>query len=821
MNTKRTKYSYFIISILIILLALVLIIGSISYYKMITVVRQIDASSQFDNLIKIENLQTLIILAGNNAKTYSLTKNKRNLTDYYSIIRLADTKMDQLYNVNESLTDENRIRFDLLDSLVGEKFVILDEYLIVQDKYRVDLALDQVLENLEKSNIQAEISKAKDSSGRSRLGFIKRLMRNKSSSYNGLSNERKENETQRTSLYKTIETVKNQERQIEDSKINQDFKMLTANTKVTQKIDSLIVQFETSEKLRLAARVEKSANDVRFVNQQMVLFFISTGLLVVLLIVIRFKHSKSVNEYEVVLQKAARNAQEMSETKERLLRNVSHEIRTPMNAISGFVDQLYKGEMTSKQEEYISIIKNSSDYLLHVVDEILTYNKLENKKIKIDIITFNIRGFTENLIQILKPQAVVKGIELNYTVASNVPPILVGDPNKLNQILINVVGNAIKFTEFGTVTLQVNALEVNADEITVTFKITDTGIGMTEEQLSIIFMEFEQAEMSTSRKFGGTGLGLSISKKLVDILMGVVNVESSIDNGTTFEIKLPFKKGNKDDVYVVKDHDLENVDLRDLSILVVDDEPYNRKLLCSILKRYGVSITEVENGQEAVAEVTKTRYDLVLMDTRMPVMDGVEAAKVIRSSKPEYAYNVPIISISAATSDEDQERYKKASIDGFIAKPFKESFLISEIKRVVNVPSTDAPAFNYTNDSEVKEGLIDFKHLAELSLGDHSFFIDMLETFVRTVTEGLKGMKKGMAKNDLDMVADYAHKMSSPCKHLSATKLYELLKELERGILEKEINILQITKDIAFIELEVSDIVELANKKLAKKRKFK
>lgn len=817
MQNKRTIYSNFIVSILISLLVLVLIIGSISYYRMITVVRQIDASSQFDNLIKIENLQTLIILAGNNAKTYSLTKNKQNLTDYYSIIRRADVKMIQLYDVHETLTDENKIRFDLFDSLVGEKFRILEEYLIVQDEYRVDQALDQVLYNLENSTNEVEISKSNDSSGRTRMGFIKRLVSNKAYSESVVFEKKLEDKNQISSLDKTIETIKNQSIQIDKSQTNQDFKILTANSKITQKIDSLIVQFEISEKIRLATRVEKAANDVRFINQQMVLFFSSTGLLVLLLIVIRLKYNKSVKAYEEGLKSATKSAQEMSETKERLLSNVSHEIRTPMNAISGFVDQLYKGEMTSEQEEYISIIKSSSDYLLHVVDEILTYNKLQNKKVELDIRTFDIYGFVEDLIQILKPQAVKQGVELNYKVLSDVPPILIGDPHKLNQILINIVGNAIKFTEFGSVSLQISALEVNADEITLTFEIQDTGIGMTEEQLSIIFNEFEQAEISTSRKFGGTGLGLSITKKLVEILKGTINVESSVDKGTTFQIKLQFLKGNEEDVYVIREQDSEKVGLSELSILVVDDEPYNRKLLCSILNRYSAAITEVENGQEAVVEATRNRYDVVLMDTRMPLMDGIEAAKIIRGSAIEYTSNVPIISISAATSEEDQTRYKKVGMNGFISKPFKESNLIREIIRVTNTTSIDSTALKYPSDSKVKEGIMDFEELAALCAGDHLFFIDMLETFVRSMNEGLIGLKKGIVRKDMEMIADYAHKMSSPCKHISATKLYGLLKELERSVLSEKVEISLITKSVALVELEVISISEVAKEKLAKK----
>jgi CheY-like chemotaxis protein len=350
-----------------------------------------------------------------------------------------------------------------------------------------------------------------------------------------------------------------------------------------------------------------------------------------------------------------------------------------------------------------------------------------------------------------------------------------------------------------------------------TFEIQDTGIGMTEEQLSIIFNEFEQAEISTSRKFGGTGLGLSITKKLVEILKGTINVESSVDKGTTFQIKLQFLKGNEEDVYVIREQDSEKVGLSDLSILVVDDEPYNRKLLCSILNRYSAAITEVENGQEAVVEATRNRYDVVLMDTRMPLMDGIEAAKIIRGSAIEYTSNVPIISISAATSEEDQTRYKKVGMNGFISKPFKESNLIREIIRVTNTTSIDSTALKYPSDSKVKEGIMDFEELAALCAGDHLFFIDMLETFVRSMNEGLIGLKKGIVRKDMEMIADYAHKMSSPCKHISATKLYGLLKELERSVLSEKVEISLITKSVALVELEVISISEVAKEKLAKK----
>ena len=352
----------------------------------------------------------------------------------------------------------------------------------------------------------------------------------------------------------------------------------------------------------------------------------------------------------------------------------------------------------------------------------------------------------------------------------------------------------------------------------IRLEITDSGIGMKKEQLKKVFREFEQAEVSTSRNYGGTGLGLSIVSMLVKLHEGKIDIISSPNKGTTVSIEISYPLGTEAEIELYEKVEKEsdsNLTLPEgLKILIVDDEEYNRKLLSTILKKYPVSYTEAINGVEAIMEVKRNNYDLILMDARMPKMDGIEATKRIRRLNGSAKSNIPIIALTAAVTEENKKEYKFAGMNGCLAKPFKEKELLQEINNLIelnnNTDTTEAPI-----DSEKEANSLDLSALKELSNGDKAFYTDMLQTFLQTTTTGISEMEKLLKDKNYEMIAEHAHKISAPCKHLGADLLYNLLKEIEENC-RNNTNLDDVSDLIEKMVTEYKTINELINKELTK-----
>lgn len=821
LQVKKVKFPVYILLVLLILLGFVIYIGSYSYQRFSNVVYEVGAASEGDNrLIKTKNLLGKISLAENSVKTYGLTRDSIYLDIYYTSVKKTDELMSTLYDLEDSSEKMSKLKLKTLDSLINKKFNILEDYLSLQGDYRVNIALNKVVNNIESDiiNNKNTLNKSEEDSSQNnedKKGFFKRIFgRKKKKEITDTSKEKVEF----ASIDNEVETIKREENQINQTKIKQELELIMEDKLITSKINALVNEFEVQENLRVIEEAEEAAIEVGKINQQITLFFIVAGVLVLFITLLIVNYINASNRFRKALRYAKKEAENLAETKERFLNNMSHEIRTPMNAISGFIDQLAKSDLKGESAEQVRMIQKSSDHLLHIIDEVLIYNKLQHKKSTLDNRGFDLEGLTTDLFQIMEPLARDKDIELKLIKNPNTPKIIIGDPHKLNQILINVIGNAIKFTNKGSVKLVLNTVLKNDEDCRIRFDVIDTGIGMTNEQLKRIFNEFEQAEITTTRDFGGTGLGLSITKMLVDLYGGTIDVTSNHGKGTKFTIELPFKLGSKEDIYVIREKVTESQKLKNLNILIVDDEPYNRKLLTAILNKHKVHLSEASNGREAIEEVKRNTYDLILMDSRMPKLNGIEATKIIRKSKSDKLKNIPIIALSAAVAHSDQQDYKEAGMNGFLPKPFKESDLINEINRVIIGKETK----KVTTSSNQNEGSnLDFSQLKDISSGDHDFYNEMLQTFIDETSEGIEKLKKSSNEQNWNMVAEYAHKISAPCNHLSASKLYNELKKLENAIRNNQFNEKDVPKTVNRISKEAKTVINQVKKEQNNTNKHK
>jgi two-component system, sensor histidine kinase and response regulator len=398
-------------------------------------------------------------------------------------------------------------------------------------------------------------------------------------------------------------------------------------------------------------------------------------------------------------QKMAETALVASHAKSEFLANMSHEIRTPMNGVLGMVNFLLETDLTTEQRDFASTIKVSADALLFIINDILDFSKIEAGKMTLEKVGFDLRETVKSTIELLTSQAQGKGINLTYTIKQDTCTSVLGDPTRLRQILLNLLGNAIKFTTQGKVWLEIIPLHETADKIQLQFLVHDTGIGISEEAQKNLFQSFTQADASTTRKYGGTGLGLAISRKLVELMGGALNVSSRLGQGSTFSftLQLPKQKiGVTGDRPPVADFEYSararaiasSVVPEETRVLLAEDGKINQLVAVRLLQQLGCRVDIANNGLEAVEAWRKNQYRIILMDCQMPEMDGYEATRRIReleakqNSKP-----TQIIALTASTMEGDRELCLAAGMNDFTSKPISKQALDAALKKALALVS--------------------------------------------------------------------------------------------------------------------------------------
>ncbi len=762
---KNLKIQIQIIVLTICIAVTVSISGYLAYQSLSGIIDTIHKEARPDlKLLLIKDIASDLNQVENNIRLYSLSGNASFLKSYR---QLGDSIQEKIRQLSE-YSDPGSPEINHLDSialLASQKLLVWDKIRALhRTKNNAHESFSNLYSKIDTTFIQPDTIRFKPEEKKS---FLKRLFGKKDTTTKRpiIIDKSGEKEIIKKEIAGIEKQIVTQTKQLQTKEAS----LFGQNIQITQQLNNHIRLLENSEQQRLMVKTREADLMARQTYQRMAFFTIAAVLFLFLILILFFQNLRKSRAYQQVLKKAKAEAESLAKAKETFVATVSHEMRTPVNAIYGLTSQMLRKDNPPGMTSDLEVVHQSASHLMALVNDTLDFSKIESQKMNIEQIDFLPDEIFKEVFTLHTYSAHEKGLELVVRNNADEKMVLKGDPIRLKQILINLISNAIKFTNQGKITLT-SSVEEKEEQYMLHLEVSDTGIGISKEDLPKIFDEFVQVGNDLTQKQRGAGLGLAIVKKLILLQDGNIETESTVGRGTRFKIQIPYRKGNPDHA-VNKDEEPFAVPgwFRKLHVLVVDDEEFNLYLIKNILGNWEIAFSEAHNGLEACELAAKNSFDAILMDIRMPVMDGFEAAKQILRRDPSSR----IIALTATTRPEDIQKIGQAGMIAFLPKPFPERDLRETFLKFIP---------EKTSDPELKlseKPHINLEELTRLTGGDVAFRNEMIRIFIRSGEEALDKFRVDLQNLNRPGLAETAHKLAAPAKHMMASELYRKLKELE------------------------------------------
>jgi signal transduction histidine kinase/DNA-binding response OmpR family regulator len=832
-----------------ITLSAVIVAGYITYESSNKLLNSLETLSKPDTELK-RTSKILAFLSGaeSDIRVYTLTRDiyyfKAYSDNIDSVTRnLADLKI--VLSDSKSATD----RIDSIIWMLNDRFKATNAYIAYLNKTEGNLIGDRAfkkLASIHKDSLTAKIqtksttvihydtlkpSKTEVSNDRGTLSFFDRvgnLFKKKEKRYpkkaqtdkpSILANTKVVTDTSiimqpnTTALEDVAHLLRGlQDEQSRKQKVmnRKELDLLRSSALIIAQVMNVVKQIEIQRSDQRQSNMSKAhniANDSIQIIYVVVAFALAAIVFFLLLI---FRSVARSNSYQKQLFASKQRAEQLARVKEEFLANMSHEIRTPLTAIQGFSEQLAKSSLNKLQREHLDVVRKSSDHLLATVNDILDFSRIGAGKLAFEIIPFLEQQIINEVYDTLKVGADSKGLRFEMMTSESSEERILGDPFRLKQLLLNLVGNAIKFTKEGSVTLKSERILQPDGNILLKISVSDTGIGIAEDKLSLIFDYFSQADTSSTRKYGGSGLGLSICKHLVEMQNGYIEVDSVVNEGSTFTAFIPFPLFTGT-VSAVQEPPVDKGLLAGKKLLLVDDDAFNILLTRIIIENFGMNVEVAMNGAEGFQKAQISDFDLILTDIQMPEINGMELTRMIRQLPDQDKADIPIVAFTANTATQNLEILLASGINDCLFKPFKENEVYDKILDVLAIRHNPSLPVTIDNQADPVESasLYDLAQIRKFAGGNLETLRDIVHSFIDQTKVNMITLENLAQRNEWQSAGEMAHKMLTSMGHFginSAQKSLNLLDQNRSGIADPALSLSEV-KHLREIVDEVTTIL--------------
>ncbi|WP_026836628.1 hybrid sensor histidine kinase/response regulator [Gillisia sp. JM1] len=777
-NTKRSITFKVIIGYLMV--AAVAAMAVWFTYEQVVKFSSINQSNNINNqqLVLVSEIATALYETESTGRQFIQTGDTTDLNRYSGQI---DGIQESINVLKTTYADSvMKIELDSISNLLSRKSQNLEELLKLRSRDRNTSFYTEVIQELEKVD-----ESFKDNDYDKRFANLEPHQRRVLIRLLEFSKEENQEQLSSISADSLVTSVKKVLNELERE--NQKFRAII-NKKENELLDNdiilndqlrnLLASVEQEERATTFNRAKRSQKMLNEISRILLFVGITSVLIVLFFLFLIIRDVSRSQRYRIQLEEAKAFTESLMIRREQFMATITHDLRSPLNTVLGYTELIGKTPLNNKQEHYLGHLRKSSEFILHLVNDLLDLSKLEAGKMQIEKLPFNAKKLLEETFYNIIPEDDPKNLELIVEAEENADVNVLSDPFRIKQILSNLINNSYKFTEKGSLTISVSLEKQIEDSYILTYKIKDTGLGISKDKQKEIFEEFSQEHRQIEKKYGGTGLGLAISKRITKLLKGELSLESDPGIGSEFTVRIPVIK-LKDSLEIITESPISNTHLYGKNILAVDDESSQLALSRELIKSIGMHCDIAQDGKEALEKLGRKKYDLVLTDIQMPSMDGFELLNAIQSKKK--LKHIPVIAASGRTTLSSSD-YLDAGFSGNLLKPYKPQELLQKIGDVLNLElETNSEIKIQTRESSEEFSL---KEILLFAGDDKDALNTILKVFVDASRKNLAAINKAIINKNKSKITAIAHKMLPMYKQLNTRNIVFQLQQLEKEVPE-------------------------------------